>query len=239
MRPVFPAGKPAEMGELAREICEFVRRMRLRKDNRWLQEGVGGTTSMRVAGLPSGTVAVEDVCKIVAACGQSFQAQLERDHSSQACGSAGATASVSPALLAIYDGLKPESVMRPAPEMDPRGPDTMSVEDQLSLLRGDMERQKKKDIWMRKKKDMDAEEEPLGQVKKPAAFKKPAAAPKAQGRPRAKPKAEGGARKPHNGVLKRRASAASTRPVQGSGSPGVTSTGSQSSGVLSRAQNVP
>ena len=51
LRPVFPVGKPAEIGELAREICEFVHRMRLRKDNRWLQEGVGGTTSMPVGKL--------------------------------------------------------------------------------------------------------------------------------------------------------------------------------------------
>ena len=229
---VFPTGKPADLGDLAREICNFVRRMPLRKDNRLLQDGLGGTTVMPAAGLPSGTLAVDDVCKVVAACSQSLQVQLARTQSSQSSGS-GDGVTASSRLLAICDAPGQEPAKVAAPHQDPPGQETMSVEEQLALLRCDMKQGQTTD-------EADGSE-PQSHLKKPAAAKKAAAAPKPKGRPRGRPKAESSSRQTRQGGLKRPASvttgrtAVSQRHTQGSGMSRVTSTGSHSSGGLSRA----
>ena len=189
----FPTGKPASMAETARDICDYVRRFPLRRDNKLLQ-GTGGTSSTVPAGFPSGVLPVEDVCRVVAACSQSFQAQVQRQQSSQAVHS-----TASP-VLAICDVSADErAAMLLASERDPRGsdhktvdmpvaagedrrgPETMSVEDQLAALREDM--------GQGKSNSKEEEMEVPGAMKKPASSKKCVAAAKPKGRPRAKPKA--------------------------------------------------
>ena len=64
---------------------------------------------------------------------------------------------------------------------DRRGPETMSVEDQLAALRQDM--------GQGKPNSKEEETEVPGAMKKPASSKKCVAAAKPKGRPRAKPKA--------------------------------------------------
>ena len=237
LRKVFPTGKPADMGEVSKEICEFVRRMPLRKDNRLLQDGASKSV-LASAGFSSGTLAVDDVCKVVAACSQSFQAQAERLQFSHAAAS---VERGSQSLLAICDAPAPEAATKAVPEQDLGGPKTMTVEEQLSLLRGEMDKNQGK--------ESEQEGETHLRMRKPAAAKaapkprgRPRAAPKPKGRPRAKPKADSSARKPLKPSRKRPASAtarrgpASTGARPRTGSRLGTSTGSLSSGKMSRAQ---
>lgn len=233
LKRVFPTGRPADMGEVAKEICDFVRRMPLRKDNRLLQEAGVGTTVMPAAGFPSGTLAVDDVCKVVAACSQSLQVQLSRGQSNQSSGS-GDRVAASSSLLAICDGAAEEPSKAVAPEPDLRGPETMSIAEQLAALRGDMERKDGKDL----ERDVEKQKH----LKRPASAKKLAAAPKPKGRPRAKPKAKSAARKPRQDVMKRPAAATTRRSTMSKGCAQDaqiargTSTGSPSTGAVSRAE---
>ena len=228
------------MTETARDICDYVRRFPLRRDNKLLQ-GTGGTSTTVPAGLPSGVLPVEDVCRVVAACSQSFQAQLDRQQSSQSVRS-----TASP-VLAICDasaderaamqsasernlrGSDDKSVDMPvAAEQDRRASDTMSVEEQLAALRQEM--------GQGKPNSTEQEMEPPGAMKKPASSKKSVPAAKPKGRPRAKPKAGtgSGVRKASNQTLKRPASAHMVRRT----APTRHETAAASStGALSRAEH--
>ena len=233
----FPTGKPASMAETARDICDYVRRFPLRRDNKLLQ-GTGGTSSTVPAGFPSGVLPVEDVCRVVAACSQSFQAQVQRQQSSQAVHS-----TASP-VLAICDVSADErAAMLLASERDPRGsdhktvdmpvaagedrrgPETMSVEDQLAALREDM--------GQGKSNSKEEEMEVPGAMKKPASSKKCVAAAKPKGRPRAKPKAGSVVGKTSKQRLKRPAAASTARSAAPTGRGSATAS---TSGALSRAE---
>ena len=176
---------------------------------------------------------MDDVCKVVAACSQSLQVQLSRGQSNQSSGS-GDRVAASSSLLAICDGAAEEPSKAVAPEPDLRGPETMSIAEQLAALRGDMERKDGKDL----ERDVEKQKH----LKRPASAKKLAAAPKPKGRPRAKPKAKSAARKPRQDVMKRPAAATTRRSTMSKGCAQDaqiargTSTGSPSTGAVSRAE---
>eukprot|EP00435_Cladocopium_sp_Y103_P029288 s1740_g7.t1 len=238
IKRAFPTGKPADIGETAKDICDYVRRLPLRKDNRLLQ-GTGGTPTSVPVGLPSGVLPVDDICKVVAACSQSLQVQLDRGQSSQS------VSSRSSQVLALCDASPEEkAAMLGGPQgdlrrdeqatghmpsavepVDPRGPDTMSVEDQLAALRADM--------GQGKTEAMSVEPEPVGAMKRPAASKSFVAAPKPKGRPRAKPKAASVVKKTTKQSMKRPAVASPARTAAPTRRRAATAS---SGGELSRAE---
>ena len=132
----FPTGKPTQIPDLAQEICNYVRRIPLRKDNRLLQ---GSTHVVPMNGpVPGGYVAVEDICKVVEACNKSQPSALERAHSGQASNLPAGT-STQP-LLAICDVSAADSVSPlPTGEEPKTGAKSMSVDEQLAALKGDID----------------------------------------------------------------------------------------------------
>ena len=156
----FPTGKPTQIPDLAQEICNYVRRIPLRKDNRLLQ---GSAHVVPMNGpVPGGYVAVEDICKVVEACNKSQPSAMDRPPSSQASNLPAGT-STQP-LLAICDAVAADSAL-PTEEEPKTDVKTMSVDEQLAALQG----------------DIDAVKEPRasGCMKRPAA------------RPRGRPRADG------------------------------------------------
>eukprot|EP00435_Cladocopium_sp_Y103_P055052 s612_g18.t1 len=225
---VFPTGKPSERSAMANEICEYVRKMPLRKDNRLLQAGVSAPAASSTS-FPSGGFGVDDICKVVEACHKSMHAPLERAASTQSNLSVPSTQGC-PQILAICDAL-PAPEKSETPVEDTRGPGTMSVEEQLAALQDEM---KGEDL-------REDREQRGGNMKKPAAAPKSVSAPKAKGRPRAKPKAKSASTKTRKPLLKRPAAVGVTTGHASEGRRGTaasqrTSTGSASSGALSRAE---
>ena len=128
---VFPTGKPAQVADLADEICKYVRRMPLRKDNRLLQSSSHVLSSN--GQVPAGYLAVEDICKVVDAF-KSIQPKVEPTTAGQALDSAASTIPRT-GQLAICDRPRVD-ISEP---QEANASTTMSVEEQLALLRMDME----------------------------------------------------------------------------------------------------
>ena len=164
---VFPTGKPQQCA-MAHEIREYVRHMPLRKDNRLLQSGTQVVSS--AASSAGGGLAIEDVCKVVEACGRTFQPQIERMQSGQSS-TASERGEVKRPVLAICDRSEvDQSVVLPKEEVkqEPE-PVSMSVEEQLASFRDDLPA--------------------AAGMKRPAASVPTVRVPKAKGRPRAQPDA--------------------------------------------------
>lgn len=132
MTRVFPTGKPTQITNLAEEICNYVRRMPLRKDNRLLQSSSHALPSS--GHVPPGFLAVEDICKVVEAC-KSAQPSVATMQSSQAAPS-GSCAQIRPPQLAICDRPPAETEVV---ESKPVATTGMSVAEQLAALRADMD----------------------------------------------------------------------------------------------------
>eukprot|EP00435_Cladocopium_sp_Y103_P008916 s5818_g2.t1 len=204
----FPTGKPADSLPVFREICEYVRHMPLRKDNRLLQNDTQAVPSSS-AGSTGGGLAVDDICKVLEAASKLQQPHVDRALSSQSMASKASEEGKMLPMLAICDRprVEPEAVLPKSEESRPAEVATLSVEEQIEALRGEMA--------------ASSEDFPRG-MKRPAAAGACGKDPKPKGRPRANPKPKGRPRaQPQASVpekekkqakgLKRPAAAASTK----------------------------
>eukprot|EP00435_Cladocopium_sp_Y103_P061924 s1727_g23.t1 len=203
VRRVFPTGKPAQINNLAEDVCNYVKHMPLRKDNRLL---ASSTQAVPATGsVPGGFLAVEDVCKVVQACSQAIQPSVDRGHSSQSLGSRQSTETLQPTrqpVLAICD-IERQDVAKGGEKLDKQEPasgEPMSVEEQLWALKADMG-------------VLPNGGDTCGAMKKPAASEAAQAAAKKRGRP---PKAVMSVQK---GCLKKPAAAKSSAVSKGAGVP--------------------
>lgn len=187
---VFPTGKPTQITDLAAEICNYVRHMPLRKDNRLLQSSSHALPSS--GQVPPGFLAVEDICKVVEAC-KSAQPSVATMQSSQSALS-GSCAQIRPPQLAICD--RPPVETAESVELKPAA--TLSVAEQLAALRADMD-------------------PPMEAAARGGTMKKPAASQKGPGtlRPRGRPPGTGKPRAVRKAGLKRPAVATSTDKSMG------------------------
>jgi hypothetical protein len=167
---VFPTGKPTQITDLAAEICNYVRHMPLRKDNRLLQSSSHALPSS--GQVPPGFLAVEDICgSMQISATKCCDDAVEPSRSFRIM-------RADPPQLAICDRPPVEA----AESVEPKPAATMSVAEQLAALRADMD------------PPMEAAARG-GKMKKPAASQKrpgtlrPRGRPPGTGKPRAVRKA--------------------------------------------------